>query len=397
MAEDQKVGKEAGKEAGKRKILIATDNFLPRWDGISRFLAEMIPRLKDRYDLTIIAPDFGYTAAEKAQSFRFLKMPTSRIKIGDFPLPRPNKKIIRQEVAKADLVFSQTIGPVGLAAINAAKKEKKKVISYIHSVEWELITQSLGIEFFKNQAYSISRSLVRNVYKKVDVLLMPAQSVSEVFSWHQIDAPKRIVHLGVDTKKFTPPARKDDAKALVGIAKDIFVIGFHGRIGREKDLLTLLRAYIQVKKHHPKSILLIVGDGVESVKKKLKSVRGVVVTGSKHNVVPYIQAMDVFCLTSLTETTSLSVLEAMACGVPVITNKVGFVKDYVKDGKNGLFFNAKNSYDLSKHIQRVMKDEDLRKRLSLTGRKFVEKYFDWDLTAKEIIKAIDDTIEGKEE
>jgi hypothetical protein len=43
----------------KKKLLIATDNFLPRWDGIARFLSEIIPRLAAHYEITVIAPDCG--------------------------------------------------------------------------------------------------------------------------------------------------------------------------------------------------------------------------------------------------------------------------------------------------------------------------------------------------
>jgi len=45
-----------------KKLLIATDGFLPRWDGISSFLNELIPRIEDDYQLTVIAPDLGELA-----------------------------------------------------------------------------------------------------------------------------------------------------------------------------------------------------------------------------------------------------------------------------------------------------------------------------------------------
>ena len=42
----------------RKNLLIATDSFLPRWDGISRFLIELIPRIKDDFEITLVAPDF---------------------------------------------------------------------------------------------------------------------------------------------------------------------------------------------------------------------------------------------------------------------------------------------------------------------------------------------------
>src|SRR3989338_9882834 len=61
----------------KKKLLIATDSFLPRWDGITRFLTEIIPRLKDNYEITVIAPEFPgeiYIAkieVENRESYKF--------------------------------------------------------------------------------------------------------------------------------------------------------------------------------------------------------------------------------------------------------------------------------------------------------------------------------------
>jgi glycosyltransferase involved in cell wall biosynthesis len=387
--EDQK-----GEKSAKKRLLITSDNFLPRWDGISRFLAEIIPRLKDKYDITVIAPDFGETPAEKSTMFRLVKVPISGLRVGDFTFSKPRYGVIRAEVAQCDLLFSQTIGPIGLLALRAARKEKKKAISFIHSIEWELATRAVGIDVLKIYSYAFAKFFVRRVYNRVDLLAVPSSSIAEMLSWHKIRSSKKVVHLGVDTKKFVPPEKKEVAKKNLGIDADALVIGYHGRIGREKDLLTLLRAFIIVKKIHAKAALLIVGDGVESIKKKLASVKGVILPGSTNNVVPYLQAMDIYCLPSLTETTSLGTLEAMSCGVSVVVNKVGFVKDYIRPPKNGLFFIGRDSYDLSKKILQLAADSELRERMGAVARKFVEKEFSWDKTAKQLDETFEEMLKG---
>jgi len=390
--------KEEKKEAkdGKKRLLITSDNFLPRWDGISRFLAEIIPRLKNKYDITVIAPDFGDTPAEKSTMFRLVKMPISRLRIGDFTFSKPKYKVIRAEVAKCDLLFSQTIGPIGLLALRAARKERKKSISFIHSIEWELATRAVGIDALKIYSYAFTKFFVRRVYNRVDLLIVPSSSISEMLSWHRIRSSKKVVHLGVDPKKFVPPEKKEEAKKNLGIDADALVIGYHGRIGREKDLLTLLRAFIIVKKVHAKTVLLIVGDGVDSIKRKLAGVKGVILPGSTNNVVPYLQAMDIYCLSSLTETTSLGTLEAMSCGVPVIVNKVGFVKDYIRPPKNGLFFIGRDSYDLSKKMLMLMNDPEMRQKIGAVARKFVEREFSWDKTAKELDETFEEMLKEED-
>jgi len=374
----------------KKRLLIATDNFLPRWDGIARFLSEIIPRLKHKYDIIVIAPDFGHSEFDDDKTISIVKIPITRLRVGDFNSAKLDYKTIKKEVKKADIVFSQTIGSIGALAIIVARRTKKKVISFIHSIEWELVSKAIGLVLLWKYVGLLVKILAKKIYNKADLLIVPSDNIAEMLTWQKIKTKKKVIHLGVDTKKFVPAGNKIPAKKKLGIDPEYFVIGHHGRLGREKDLITLLRAFIIVKKAHPKTMLVVVGEGVESIKKKLRSVPRVILPGSTNNVVPYLQAMDVYCLTSLTETTSLTTLEAMSCGVPVIATKVGFVKDYIKPRINGLFFKEGNSFDLAKQIILLMKQEVLKRKLSLEARKTVEKEFSWDKTAKEI----EETIEG---
>lgn len=385
--------KEQQETGEKKKLLIATDNFFPRWDGIARFLSEIIPRLKDRYDITVIAPDFGPYDTGWGDSVRIIKIPIQTLRVGDFNPAKIKYKIIKKEVKKTDIVFSQTIGPIGFLAITAAKRNKKKVVSFIHSIEWELITRAMGLTLLKKYMTKLTKAVVRRIYRKSNLLIVPAESIGEMLSWQKIKTKKKVIHLGVDTKKFVPPISKSEAKKNIGLDSETLIIGQHGRIGREKDLPTLLRAFIIVKKTYSKTLLLIIGEGVESIKKKLRQVDGVIMPGATNNVVPYLQAMDIYCLPSLTETTSLATLEAMACGVPVIATKVGFVRDYIRPQKNGLFFKERNSYDLARQIMFLIREEALRKKISYEARKTVEKEFNWDKTAKEIEETIDEMIQ----
>jgi glycosyltransferase involved in cell wall biosynthesis len=388
-----KKSKEQQETGLKKKLLIATDNFFPRWDGIVRFLSEIIPRLKDKYDITVIAPDFGHYDTGWGDSVRIIKIPVQKLRVGDFNPAKIKYSIIKKEVRKTDIVFSQTIGPIGFLTITAARRNRKKVVSFIHSIEWELVTRAMGLSLLKKYLTKVTKGVVRRIYKKSDLLIVPAESIGEMLSWQKIKTKKKVIHLGVDTRKFIPPASKSEAKKHIGLDPETLIIGQHGRIGREKDLPTLLRAYIIVKKTYPKTLLLIIGEGVESIKKKLLQVDGVILPGATNNVVPYLQAMDIYCLPSLTETTSLATLEAMACGVPVIATKVGFVRDYIKPQKNGLFFSERNSYDLARQIMFLIREEILRKKISLEARKTVEKSFNWDKTSKEIEETIDEMIQ----
>jgi glycosyltransferase involved in cell wall biosynthesis len=379
----------------KKKLVIATDNFLPRWDGIARFLSEMIPRLHKHYEIIVIAPDYG---TYEDPHIKLVKIPLMKLlKVGDFPIAAFKRNIIAKVIKDADVVFSQTLGPVGITAIRMAKRYKKPLAAYTHSIEWELVPRAMGSTLLKKYGQILAKRTAKKMYNNCDLLIMPSQSVSELFLWNNIRTKSAIVNLGVDVKKFIPveDEHKMDLREQLGFMPKDIIIGYHGRIGREKDLMTLLRAFTRLQQSNNNLKLLIVGDGVESIKKQLTSRQGVVLAGAKNNPIPYLQVMDIYCMPSLTETTCLSVLEAMSCQLAVVSTEVGFIKSYIHNGHNGLFFEKQNQYHLVKDIQRLITDSEFRKTLGVNARKTVVEQFSWDKTGQGIENALNELLEQK--
>lgn len=368
-----------------KKLVIATDNYAPRWDGISRFLSEIVPRLSDKFDITIIAPDYGKT---KQKGYIVKKIPLKNIIIGDFQPPQRKYGKIKQIINDADIVFTQTQGFIGMPTFIAASFKHKPLVAFIHNIEWELVPKSISIKIAKKFLYPFTKMVTRFVYNNYDLLIVPSHNISEILRWEKIMTPKKVVHLGVDTKKFVK-GNKESAKKKIGLKTEDFVIGYHGRLGREKDLKTLMRAFVRLKSDYKNIKLLIVGSGTREIEDLFKNKEGVIYPGPKEDVVPWIQAMDVFVLTSLTETTSLSTLEAMSCETPVIATKVGFVNDYIQDGENGLFFKKSDPFDLSKKLKILIEDSKLREQFGQRGRQAILEEFSWDITAKRIGEAIE--------
>ena len=135
--------------------------------------------------------------------------------------------------------------------------------------------------------------------------------------------------------------------------------------------------------------MLLVGSGPEKKLQNIKERNDVKITGFVSNVVPYLQAMDIFVLPSSTETTSLATVEAMSCSLPVIVTKVGYLKEYVIDRKNGVFFPVHNDYVLRRKLEKLISNEPGRKMLGENARKTVIERFSWDKTVEQIKKALD--------
>ncbi len=364
----------------KKKILIATDQFLPKIDGLTMFLSEIIPRLKDKYDITVIGPDYGEI---EIQGVRIIKFPLLKLRMGDFFPTKFSLKTIREEVKNTDIVFLQSTGPIGGAAVIYAKRYSKPIVAYMHIIEWEVFCNSL--KRFRFPVKIISKFYARFFYNKCSLLMSPFLEFKEILKKSGITKPETVVvQLGVDTKRFVPTEDKKKAKEKIGLSPDRLVIGYVGRIAREKDLLTLLDAFNKLQASWDNITLLIVGGGVKEVEDKFKEARNASFMGFQKDVVPYMQAMDIFVLPSLTETTSLVTIEAMSCGLPVVVTPVGFIKRYIKERENGLFFPKKNSTVLKLKLDLLLKNPVLRYRIGKRARKTVEDTFTWDKTVKDI-------------
>jgi glycosyltransferase involved in cell wall biosynthesis len=359
----------------KRKLLVATDNFLPRHDGISRFLKEILPTLTELYDVTVVCPDYGATDVE---GVTIVRLPLSSRVVGDYRVPAFAFSRVKELVLEHDLVFTQGIGPIGYAAIRAAHK-RVRVIHFMHSIEWELVPKAVTNPLLRPFLPGFTKWWVRKQYRKVDLVLCPSEGVAELLAWNRIDAEHRIVHLGVNTAEFSPVKDKKKAKEALGLDPERFIIGYHGRIAPEKDLKTLSRAFVRIRD----ATLLIVGDGVPAIKRSLQR-RDVKLVGAQDNVVPYLQAMDVYVMPSLTETTCLSVLEAMSCGLPVVSTPVGYVRDYITPKENGILIQKQDSYGLARELLELQKNKLLREKLGANARRSVENRFTWDKTRKRI-------------
>jgi sugar transferase (PEP-CTERM/EpsH1 system associated) len=158
----------------------------------------------------------------------------------------------------------------------------------------------------------------------------------------RVGRPVTQVYNGVDTGLYAPFAGGDRGgtplRQELGIPGDAFVAGIVGRLDPIKDHLTLFRAFDMLKARHPKSFLVVVGDGPERGRLERAAGEGVIFLGNRQDVTKLMGALDVFVLPSLNEGISNTILEAMASGLPVVATAVGGNPELVVDGCTGTLF-----------------------------------------------------------
>jgi glycosyltransferase involved in cell wall biosynthesis len=368
-----------------KKLLIATDCFLPRWDGISRFLADIIPELND-FEITIVAPDFP--GDHQPINAKIIRIPLGKLVIGDFRVTQNCKEAIEDHIIHSDIVWVHTLSTIGRTAVSLARKHGRKTIFFIHSIDWELVIRSINIPSpIKDVLYPFIRLNVLSYYKKCDLIMSPEENVERMLDWNGVDTKKVRVNMGVNLKRFTYPEDKELAKKAIGLSGQK-VIGFCGRISREKNLDVLLNAHKRIRREYPDTVLLIVGSGIKKYEQKLKKEEKVFFVGSKDDVVPYLQAMDIFVLPSLVETTSLATLEAMACGAVPICTPVGYVREYIKEKVNGMLFPFGNETILALKIKLLLDNPHMIPSMSKAARLTVQQKFNFMQTAENVVRIL---------
>ncbi len=200
----------------------------------------------------------------------------------------------------------------------------------------------------------------------------------------QIPAPKiEVIANGVDVKKFRPASSREAAKATLELPSGAFVVGTVGSLREVKNHILLIRAFARHVKIDPSSFLLVVGDGpmrstLESQARSLGIYEQVRFAGHRSAVWKYVQAMDVFVQPSSKEGSPTALLEAMACGVPVVAARSsGCVELHDKTGLP-LLVECDDEHELAARLAELRANEHHRLELSKRCRQVVSDQFSFE-------------------
>lgn len=196
-----------------------------------------------------------------------------------------------------------------------------------------------------------------------------------------------IIPNGLDLSRYPDPrdVDKEAVRARLGLEPAARFLVHVARMHPVKDQETLLRAFAEVARHHADVHLLMAGDGqlrqhLEKVRDDLGLGARVRFLGVRRDVPELLQAADIFVLSSLSEAASLTLLEAMASGLPVVATDVGGNPEIVRDGKEGLLVPRQDPHAMAQAIDRLLQDPGLGVALGQAGRERVRQHYLLDQT-----------------
>lgn len=184
---------------------------------------------------------------------------------------------------------------------------------------------------------------------------------------------------GVDLERYKPVSNSSLCEKL-GLAPGIPVVGYVGRITKDKGSRELLEASLKLHKWGIEHQLLIVGDEDEdrllSSFDSTQMQHAPIVIGRVEDTAPYYNVMDLLCLPTYREGFPNVVLEAAASGIPAITTDATGAVDAVVDGHTGLIVSKKSSGELASGLAELLTSEPKRQQMGARAHQYVAAYFE---------------------
>lgn len=198
-----------------------------------------------------------------------------------------------------------------------------------------------------------------------------------------IDASKlTLIDNGVDTERFRPAQAGDDRLEAWQDDPDAFVIGSVGRLQQVKDQATLIDAFALLRRMLPdeRLRLVLVGDGPlrDALAARVAAAGlqdSVWLAGPRSDVAPVMRSLSLFVLSSIAEGTPVTMLEAMASGLPVVATRVGGIPDLVQEGVTGALVAPSNPEALAQALAGYVQARARARAHGAAGRARIEQAY----------------------
>ena len=355
---------------------------------IEAFLLPLIDRLTaEGYDVHIVCSYGSRTERLREQGYKIKNIEiTRRIR----PLSHFISLIrVYQYIKKEKFDIVHTYTPIASVIGRVAAKLARSPI---------VIFTSLGFYFHENMARWKRRALIlfeRLAAKFADFIFTVSIEDEKIAIKERIAPKSKIMGLngiGIDTYRFDiskiPQETIAQRREELGIKNTDKVIGFIGRIVREKGIIDLVEALAKIKQGFPDVKLVIIGGDVTTerdTKTKAEMLalirergldKDIVMTGFVEDLREFLAILDVFVLPSYREGMPKSILEAMAMGKPVVATDIRGCREEVADGVTGILVPVQDPDALAQAIIRILSDRELAQQMGQAGRKRAEEEFD---------------------
>lgn len=412
------------------KIVIATAVYYPMINGVAVFSHNLAIGLTKRgNEVMVICPSQtgrNYTRMIDGIKMVYLKSVAAKVYPDQIHAVPAKKKVFgvewphlwyrhgfrvsifpQREVRKAldefqpDVVHIQVSDPIGLSVAGYARKHGIPVVTTEHN-QPEVITEPLHVPgLMKKPVDAALTAYFVNRQSKSDFVTMPTTQAIDNLIWSRgkdFAVPVAAVSNGVDLSNFRPGKAPDELYEKYKLNKNYKTLLSLGRVDPEKNVGLVIDAFIKVKRQLSGVQLVIVGDGVDKARLEKKVAKyddihflGRIVPPELYKV---YQLGDVFVTASEIETQGIVLIEAAACGLPIIAVDKGAVKEVCITGENGYLCRPGDINEISEAMVKILTNDKKYKEFSRNSLAIAAEH-NFEKTLDKFINIYNKVIENK--
>jgi len=371
-----------------KRILIFSTAYLPLVGGAEIAVKEITSRIDDiEFDLITAKLKSGLPAKEKIGNVVVYRVGVG-VWLDKFLLPVFGLSLAFKlyKTQRYSLAWAMMASQASVAAV---------FFSYLKKVKL-LTTLQEGDEEEHLKRYVSGSSLLYSLLikpwhtlaiKKADHIQVISEYLAKRAKLSGAKCFIEVIPNGVDVDLFTqsiPSKIQFELKNKLNIANARVIISV-SRLVHKNGLDTLIKAL----KYIDNIKLILIGTGNQENKLKALDVenKAIFLGNIQNNKIPsYLNIADVFARPSRSEGQGISFLEAMAASVPVVATPVGGIVDFIEHEKTGMLAQVDSSEDVAQNIQKLLDNEDLRKKIIENSLNLIKEKYDWDHIAQKMNK-----------
>lgn len=321
------------------RLALVTETFPPEVNGVSMTLGRLCSGLSVLgWDVQVTRPVQEIEELEE----RVVAQPFEEIIVAGVPLPgykglrmgEPAGYTLFRSWSKArpDVVHIATEGPLGLAALAAARALRIPVSSTFHT-NFDQYSDHYRVGFIQR----LTSSYLRAVHNLCECTLAPTRQMADLLA-EQGYRNTGVLSRGVDTLLFDPAKRDESLRREWGVPEGGRVSLYVGRVAKEKNVGLALRAFEAIRTLFPEDRMVVVGDGPERARLEGEGKYPMVHYAgmrSGADLARHYASGDLFLFPSVTETFGNVLTEAMASGLAVCAFDYAAGRQYIQPGSNG--------------------------------------------------------------
>lgn len=359
-------------------ILLVTETYFPyitgvsvSTDNIARFMLRRGHNVTLVYPKPIVNKDF-----DLPKGLNIVYVPSLPFYLynnnatGIFPLTIcPIEKVVKN--GHFDVMHIQEPGSVGLSALIVAKKYKIPTVGALHFIPEQIDRVLWGR--LENVLTPFINFIIKPIYNNYDQIMTPSHFFAGYLRGIGVKTPVNVVSNGVDTNIYKPSTTDPKLRMKYGFTKSDVVFFFLGRLDKDKNPETLVKALPFTTKNVK---LIIVGRGTET--KYLHELAKTLKVDDKITWIDYVtneeminiySSVDAFCIMSPYEGQSIVTLQAVSAGLAVIAARAGALPELVSDSKNGYLIDTYNFKELSEKMNLLAASPSQRRKFGHESRK----------------------------